>query len=71
MCEDAACNEHREQIRPDLMAKVREIGEKNARDRDLTMEEYLDANLLVSPKNRFLSWLESILFNLKLLKLSL
>ncbi len=69
MCEDAACDGHREPpIRPELMAKVREIGEKNARDRGLTMEEYLDANYLVSPRNRFLLWLESVWLNLRLLK---
>ncbi len=57
-----------ERIRPELMARVREVGERNAKDLGLTMEEYLDANWLVSRKNRFPSWLESLWLNLKLLK---
>lgn len=53
MCEDAACDGHREPpIRLELMARVREISEKNARYWGLTIGKYLDANFIVVQKKR-------------------
>lgn len=69
MCE--ACgpqDEEREQMDLELMAEHRRHSEAEAKRRGLTMEEFLDANVLVSPANHFMAWLANAFLNLQLLR---
>lgn len=57
-----------EQIRPELMAELRKHNEAEATRRGLTMDQFLDADLLVSPWNRFLAWLDKAWLNIQFYK---
>ncbi len=57
-----------ERISPELMERFREIGRQEAARRGITEEEYLDANVTVSPPNRLMAWLREAWTNIQLLK---
>lgn len=69
MCEACGPLEGRpEQIRPELMAELQKHNEAEAKRRGLTMEQFLDTDLLVSPWNRFLAWLDKAWLNIRFYK---
>lgn len=57
-----------EQIRPELMAELRKHTEVEAKRRGLTMDQFLDTDRLVSPKNRFFAWFDKFWLNVQLAK---
>ena len=57
-----------ERIRPELMTKLQKHTEAEAKRRGLTMDQFLDADQLISPKNRFLAWLDKFWLNVQLAK---
>jgi hypothetical protein len=57
-----------EQIRPELMAELHKRNEAEAKRRGITMDEFLDADRLVSPWNRFLAWLDKANLNIQFYK---
>lgn len=50
------------------MAELQKHNEAEAKRRGLTMDEFLDADLLVSPWNRFLAWLNKAKLNIQFYK---
>jgi hypothetical protein len=68
MCEDAACDGHRETIFPELMEKVRICNEAEAKRRGLTMEEFQDGYHVIKPRRHFSMWFENFWLNFHLLK---
>jgi hypothetical protein len=67
MCEACCPGDGIEQVRPELMAALRRLNERKAHEQGRTIDEYLK-DPLASRKNRFLSWLEDIWLNVRLLK---
>ncbi|MEK7201491.1 MAG: hypothetical protein AAB737_02570 [Patescibacteria group bacterium] len=53
----------RERMSPELMQEIRDRNQRKADRRGISLEEFLDANVTVSPLNRFGAWI-----NLQLLK---
>jgi hypothetical protein len=50
------------------MAVLHKRNEAEAKRRDLTMDQFLDADRLVSPWNRFLAWLDKAKLNIQFYK---
>lgn len=53
---------------PALMSAVHERNIRDAQARGIPIDQYLLADVRVSPTSRFVAWLENLWMNIKLLK---